>query len=64
MSPRAAGSQCGAPRPVRAGTNTTSPASGTLRARASISEASRTMPSPSRSHCTAAPAIKAEPSNA
>jgi hypothetical protein len=64
MTPRASGRQCGAPRPASAGTKVTPPASFTLRASASISEALRMSPSPSRSHCTAAPAMKEEPSSA
>ena len=64
MTPRASARQWGAPRPVSAGTKTTPPVSGTLRASASTSFADRMIPSPSRSHCTAAPAMKADPSSA
>jgi hypothetical protein len=64
MSPRASGRQCGAPRPASAGTATTPPESGTDAASASISRALPMMPSPSRSHCTIAPAMKVEPSSA
>ena len=64
MVPRAAGSQCGAPRPVRAGTKTTPPESGTDAARGSVSSAELIRPSPSRSHCTAAPVTKIAPSRA
>ena len=39
-------------------------ARGTLRASASMSAALLMMPSPSRSHCTAAPAMNALPSSA
>ena len=64
MRPRASGRQCGAPRPVSAGTMVTPPESGTDRASASISAAAAMMPRPSRSHCTSAPAMKALPSRA
>ena len=64
MTPRAPARQCGAPSPVSAGTKVTPPLSDTVRASASISLALWMMPSPSRSHCTAAPAMKAEPSRA
>ena len=64
MRPRASGRQCGAPSPASAGTNTSSPESLTLFARASMSEAFSMRPRPSRSHCTAAPAMKALPSSA
>jgi hypothetical protein len=64
IAPRACGSQCGAPMPVSAGTNTTSPESGTVRASPSISAAESMRPSPSRSHCTAAPVTKIAPSSA
>ena len=63
-APRAPASHHGAPRPVNAGTTWTPPASGVLRAIASVSFAARTSPSPSRSHCTAAPAAKTLPSSA
>ena len=64
ISPRADGSQSGAPRPVSAGTNTTPPESGTPAASCSVSPAEATRPSPSRSHCTAAPVTKIAPSRA
>jgi hypothetical protein len=64
MVPRADGSQSGAPRPVSAGTNTTPPESGTVDANGSDSEAAPMIPSPSRSHCTAAPVTKIAPSSA
>ena len=60
--PRAYGSQYGEPSPVNAGTNTTPPVSGTLAASGPVSAASSMMPSPSRSHCTAAPVTKIAPS--
>src|SRR5438270_888630 len=64
IRPRASGSQCGEPRPVSAGTNTTPPDESTLCASASVSEAAATRPSPSRSHCTAAPLARTAPSSA
>ena len=64
MRPRASERQCGAPRPVSAGTMVTPPESGTERASASISAALAMRPSPSRSHCTSAPAMNALPSSA
>ena len=64
MTPRASGRQWGAPRPASAGAKVTPPLSFTLRASGSISAALRISPSPSRSHCTAAPAMKEEPSSA
>ena len=64
MTPRASGRQCGANRPEKAGTNTTSPESGTERASASTSSASSMSPSSSRSHCTSDPATATEPSSA
>jgi hypothetical protein len=64
MRPRASGRQCGAPSPAKAGTTMTPPESGTDAASASTSAAEVKKPSPSRSHCTAAPAMKAEPSSA
>jgi hypothetical protein len=62
--PLAPGRQCGAPSPARAGTKVTPSLWGTLAAKASISLALLMMPRPSRSHCTAAPAMNAEPSKA
>ncbi len=64
IAPRADGSQSGAPSPVSAGTKTTPPESGTVRANASDSYAAPMMPSPSRSHCTADPVTKMAPSRA
>ena len=64
MAPRACMSQCGAPRPAKAGTTYTPPVSRTPRAMASVSAASRTSPSPSRSHWIAAPAMNTLPSSA
>ena len=64
MTPRASGRQCGAPRPASAGTNTRSPVSFTCFASASTSGVCLKSFSPSRSHCTAAPAMKEEPSSA
>ena len=62
--PRACGSQCGAPSPVSAGTNTTPSEDSTVDATASLSAADPTICSPSRSHCTAAPVTKIAPSRA
>ena len=64
MPPRAYGSQCGAPRPASAGTKTTPSLDGTLCASEVASAPLPTMPSPSRSHCTAAPPMKTLPSSA
>ena len=64
IRPRACGSQCGAPSPVRAGTKTTPPLSETVDATAWLSAAEPTIWMPSRSHCTAAPVTKIEPSDA
>src|SRR5919197_3146588 len=64
MVPRAYGSQCGAPSPTRAGTKYTSPVFGTDSASGPTSDACSMIPNPSRSHCTAAPVTKIEPSNA
>ncbi len=63
-APRAYGSQYGEPSPVNAGTNTTSPVSGTLAASGSTSDAASMIPRPSRSHWIAAPVTKMEPSSA
>ncbi|OPZ05783.1 MAG: hypothetical protein BWZ09_00883 [Alphaproteobacteria bacterium ADurb.BinA305] len=62
--PRACGSQYGAPSPVKAGTSTTPPLSGTLAAKASTSDARFTSPRPSRNHCTTAPPMNTLPSSA
>ena len=64
ISPRVLGCQCGAPIPASAGTKMTPPLSGTDSASTSVSALSAMMPSPSRSHCTAAPAVKIDPSSA
>ena len=64
IRPRACGSQCGAPRPVSAGTKTTPSEDGAVAAIASVSAAEPTICSPSRSHCTAAPVTKIAPSSA
>ena len=64
ITPRASLRQCGANRPENAGTNTTSPLSGTDRASASTSEASVMMPSWSRSHWISEPATATDPSSA
>ena len=64
IMPRACGSQCGAPRPVSAGTKTTPSVSVTVAAIAAVSAAEPTIWSPSRSHCTAAPVTKIAPSSA
>ena len=61
-APRAYGSQYGEPSPVNAGTNTTPSVSATLAASGPTSDAASMMPRPSRSHCTAAPVTKIEPS--
>ena len=61
-SPRAKGSQWGAPRPVSAGTTNTPPLSSTLRASGSISLACLIIPSPSRSQLTRLPATNTDPS--
>ena len=55
MSPRASGCHQGEPSPVSAGTNDTPPVESTLHAIASLSAALASTPSPSRSHCKAAP---------
>ena len=62
--PRAYGSQCGEPRPVSAGTNTTPSVSGTDVASGSASANSVITPSPSRSQFSAAPVTKIDPSSA
>ena len=62
--PRAYASQCGAPSPVNAGTKYTPSLLSTCAANASISEAFLIKPSPSRSHCTIAPAMNTLPSSA
>ena len=62
--PRAYGSQYGAPRPTNAGTKYTPPVSGTDSASRSVSAAFAISPRPSRSHCTAAPAMNTLPSSA
>ncbi len=64
MAPRASAFQYGAPRPVKAGTNITPPASGTLSARRCTSPLAWMACSPSRSHCTTAPPMKTLPSMA
>ena len=64
MVPRAYGSQCGAPSPTKAGTRYTPPVSGTDSASACVSAACVMTPRPSRSHCTAAPAMNTLPSSA
>ena len=62
IAPRAYGSKWGEPRPVNAGTNTTPSGSATLAAIGPASDAASMRPSPSRSHCTAAPVTKIDPS--
>ena len=64
MTPRASLRQCGANRPENAGTNTTSPLSGTDRASASTSDASPMIPRLSRSQPMSDPATATEPSSA
>src|SRR5947209_20562734 len=60
--PRAYGSHHGEPSPVKAGTTTTPPASGTDAASGPVSLASPMMPRPSRIHWIAAPVTKMAPS--
>ena len=62
--PAACASQCGAPRPTKAGTKTTPSVSGTLAASASTSAEEPMSFKLSRSHCTTAPAMKMLPSSA
>ena len=62
--PRACGSQCGAPSPVSAGTNTTPSVLSTEAAISAVLPAESMIPSPSRSHWIAAPVTKIEPSSA
>ncbi len=64
MTPRASGRQYGANRPLNAGTNTTSPLSGTLAASASTSAASPMIPRSSRNHWMSEPATATDPSRA
>ncbi len=64
MAPRASACQYGAPRPVKAGTKITPPASGTLSARPCTSPLPLMACRPSRSHCTTAPPMKTLPSRA
>ena len=64
MVPRAYGSQCGAPSPAKAGTKYTPPVSGNAARALRPRRAERMIPSPSRSHCTTAPAMKMLPSSA
>ncbi len=65
-APRHSASQYGAPRPTKAGTRMTSCVGIGRRRRARRSRCAlcTITPSPSRSHCTAAPATKIEPSSA
>jgi hypothetical protein len=60
--PRASGFQYGAPRPVKAGTTITPPASGTLSASDCTSVLLLIACRPSRSHCTTAPPTNTLPS--
>ncbi len=64
IRPRACGSQYGAPSPTKAGTRYTPPVSSTPRVSSSMASADAIARSPSRSHCTAAPAMNTEPSSA
>src|SRR2546425_5585646 len=64
IAPRARGSQCGAPRPTKAGTRYTPPLSRTLAASLSISEEDEKNCNSSRSHCTTAPPMNTLPSRA
>ena len=62
--PRAFGSQSGAPSPTNAGTKYTPSLLASERANPSVSLLWAMMPRPSRSHCTAAPAMKMDASSA
>ena len=64
MAPRASAFQYGAPRPVKAGTNITPPASGTVAASPCISLLPVMARRPSRNHCTTAPPMNTLPSSA
>ena len=64
MVPRASGSHAGAPSPVSAGTKYTPSLDSSDVAIDSLSGAFSSRPSPSRSHCTAAPAMKIPASSA
>src|SRR4051794_9806874 len=61
--PRAYGSHHGLPRPVNAGTTQIPPLSSTVRASASTSADESMIRSSSRSHWTAAPVTKIDPSS-
>ncbi len=63
-TPRAYGSHQGVPSPVKAGTTNVPLESVTDAASGPISAELSMRPSPSRSHCTAAPVTKIEPSRA
>ena len=64
IMPLAYGSQCGAPRPVKAGTKTTLSESRTEAAISSTSGDAAKNRMLSRSHCTTAPPMKTLPSSA
>ena len=64
MAARASGSQWGAPSPANAGTRYTPPVEESPAAIPSVCAAEAMTFKPSRSHCTAAPATKIEPSSA
>ena len=64
MAPRAYISQCGAPRPVKAGTTYTPPLPDTFRAKYSLSAASVIRCSSSRIHWITAPPTNTLPSRA
>ena len=63
-TPRASERHLGANKPLNAGTKYTPPVSGTVAASASTSDARSITPRLSRNHCTPAPAMATEPSNA
>jgi hypothetical protein len=62
ITARPSGSMYGVPSPCSAGTAQTPPLSGTDAASGPHSDALEITPSPSRSHCTAAPAVMTVPS--
>ena len=64
IAPRASASHHGAPSPVNAGTRYTCWAGSAAAANPPASAAAPITPSPSRNHCTAAPATKIAPSSA
>ena len=64
INPRAFGSHCGEPRPVSAGTKKTPSVEATGRRAPRTRPPSAITPSPSRSHCSAAPPTSTAPSAA